>query len=333
LPIERPFRSDRGTSFGRNAVFYIEGGFPLKDALQLINRHGGKIWLFASLGEGFLAVLWAMGLIAVWLIVTPSPEMVHKVFAAVYFPDHPESLLGQIRSDILGASPRTVFLLATMALFFAGIILFSVTGMMGLIRQAAVEDRLSFGDFFSFGFRYLIQVFGLVLILIGTALSLGWLFLRLDTLVESRNVYRIALWGMGGLVGLYLLAYFSFTPMVMLVERTGIVRTLGYAFRLLWKWPAKTVFTLLNALMSAVLGVVLLGFISAFPWLVLQFFQNGIIATMVGSFFGLLMIFTFHAFPVTLYLGTLILAYVEMREELFPEDAEEESLLTGGRVI
>ena len=230
----------------------------MKDALQLINRHGGKIWLFASLGEGFLSVLWAVGLIAVWLIVTPSPEMIHKVVAAVYFPDHPERMLDQIRAEILEAPLKMKLLLSTLALFFAGSVLFSVTGMMGLIRQAAVKDRLSFGDFFSFGFRYLIQVFVLTLILAGAVLSLGWLFLRLDSLVESRIAYRAALWGMGGLVGLYGLAYFSFAPMVMLVERTGIFQTLGRVFRLLWKRPARTVFTLFSALISAVLGVVLL---------------------------------------------------------------------------
>lgn len=304
----------------------------MKDALQLINRHGGKIWLFASLGEGLLSVLWAVGLIAVWLIVTPSPEMIHKVVAAVYFPDHPERMLDQIRAEILEAPLKMKLLLSTLALFFAGSVLFSVTGMMGLIRQAAVEDRLSFGDFFSFGFRYLIQVFVLTLILAGAVLSLGWLFLRLDSLVESRIAYRAALWGMGGLVGLYGLAYFSFAPMVMLVERTGIFQTLGRVFRLLWKRPARTVFTLFSALISAVLGVVLLGFISAFPWLILQMFQNGTIAAMVGAFFALLMIFTFHAFPVTLYLGTMILAYVEMRERLYPGGTEEETLPPYNRV-
>ncbi len=288
------------------------------DALRLINRHGGAIWLFTTLGEGILLAVWVAGLAAVWLMADPSPELVHKVLAAVYFPDHPEELFDRIPEKILGASPKTMALLATMALFLAASILFSVTGMLGLIRQAAVEGRLSFADFFSFGFRYFFRMSALVLILAGMLMGLGWLFFRLNSLVDSQIAYWIAIWGMGGVVGLYLLACFSFAQTVMLVERTGVVRTLGSVFRLLGKRPARAVFILLGAWLSAGAGVALLGFVSAFPWLILQFFPNGTIAAMVGSFFGLLMLFTFHAFPVTLYMGTLILAYVKMREELFP---------------
>ncbi len=235
------------------------------DALRLINRHGGAIWLFTTLGEGILLAVWVAGLAAVWLMADPSPELVHKVLAAVYFPDHPEELFDRIPEKILGASPKTMALLATMALFLAASILFSVTGMLGLIRQAAVEGRLSFADFFSFGFRYFFRMSALVLILAGMLMGLGWLFFRLNSLVDSQIAYWTAIWGMGGVVGLYLLACFSFAQTVMLVERTGVVRTLGSVFRLLGKRPARAGLILLGAWLSAGAGVALLGFVSAFP--------------------------------------------------------------------
>jgi hypothetical protein len=296
----------------------------LKDALRLIDRHGGKIWLFTFLGEGALTAFWLAFFLVLWLLVSPSPEMLQKVFTAVYFPDYPEKLLSQIEANILGASPKMMALIGTVAALLIASVLFSVMGMMGLVRQAALEDRLTIGDFFSYGFRYLFRGLGLFLILSGTALLLGWGFLRLDSLAGSSVFYRVALWGSGGIVGLYVLAYVSFIPVVMLVERTGVFRSLGRVFRLFWHWPVRPVVTLLVAIASAVLGVVLLGCISAFPWLVLQFFPNETIAAVVGSGFGLLMLLTFHAFPMTHYMGTLLLAYVEMRERLNPGKRDRE---------
>ncbi|PTX59324.1 hypothetical protein C8P63_11218 [Melghirimyces profundicolus] len=299
------------------------------ESFHLVNRHGAKIW-FGSLVAGLciFAILLLPQLFIGMMLKTELASMKEDLKNLAASPEtagafihHLFGTLTQNGNLVLAYTGGLLFLTLLASAFYSA-------GLIGAVREAALEDRVSVGNFYTYGFRFLFPLVGLGILntFLVSAFFAGWG--GLYPWASRDDLYFMAWAGIGGILGLLLLFAITFSPVVMFAESMGMFRSFGYGLRIAVVKFGRAFLSLLVGLLSGGLSWLVISLVAAFPWLVLQFFKDGTIANIVGSAFGVFLLGILGVFPIILFYGVLFRQYaLHIQDRLFPEDHLEPVML------
>ncbi|MBN2909097.1 hypothetical protein JQC72_06120 [Polycladomyces sp. WAk] len=290
----------------------------MRETLIVLNRHGIKLW-FSMLVGGFFSfcVMFTFTVIFIWM-VAPS------------FFSRPVETMSVLQADVL---PRILTrlspvwqtglgLLSTLLLF---LMLFLLCGLMGAMREVTLHDRFSVGHFFYYGIRYPLRMIPMALIhaiLIGLT---GWGVAQIAEAMPPGPGQTVVC-TVGGLVLLGLTVAAVHSPVILMVEKTGVFSAVRHSFRLLWLQAGPAVLSFLYSLILGTVCVTVLTMLIVCPWFVLQFFGDQTIANIIGGGFGGLSFALLHMIPAMLMIGTLYTRYVHLiRNKLFESKTDNQA--------
>ncbi|OYD08332.1 hypothetical protein [Paludifilum halophilum] len=304
------------------------------ESIQLLNRHGMKLWLGSLIG----------GLVVLIFLLIPH------LFIGMVLRSEISALRGIIKD--LASSPDRFQQLGTEAgrllnlfhtggtvviTYFALVLLitllvhvFYTAGFVGSLRNAALEGSVSPGHFFSYGIRYMLRLLLLFLLQGVTVLVLAVPAAISILLVQGQPTWvMIAFSAVGGALLLLNSIAFSHSLIVMFAEEMGAFRSYAYGFKVIFVRLVPALVSILGSALFGVLGMAGVILLSLFPWLLLQIFDDGAVALLVGATFGAILFWLLVVFPPMLSFGLLFTRYfTHIQNRLFPEDDQEPVLVT-----
>ncbi|MFD1426369.1 hypothetical protein [Kroppenstedtia sanguinis] len=292
------------------------------ESFRLLNQHGAKLWLGSLLTAMTVFVLLVVPLFFLGIML--GDELVSLKDLLQSRITSPESV-GAVVTDlgmnvlekggwILGYAVGGILLMWLASAFYTA-------ALTGAVREAALEDRVSLGCFFSYGFRNLFRLFVLEILwaLIFFVFSAGWgaLYLWLHD-----QTPLLITWGIVGLLlGLIFISSAIHSVVVLFSEGTGVFRSFGYGFRISLVQSGTSLVSLLSSIIVGALAWSIILLVAAFPWLVLQFFEDSTIADIVAIALAPVVIALLGVFPTILSLGVFFRRYLlHIQERIFPED-------------
>lgn len=303
----------------------VWGGIGLIESFRLLNQHGAKLWLGSLLTAITVFVLLAVPQFFLGIMLSSElvslQDLLKNMIASPGSVGEAAAHLGvgllKYGGWILGYAVGSILLTWLASAFYTA-------ALTGAVREAALEDRVPLSCFFSYGFRYLFRIIGLeiLLALIFFVVSAGWGALYL--LLRDQTPLLIVWVIVGLLLGLLLISSAIHSVVVLFSEGTGIFRSIGYGFRVSLFQAGTSLVSLLESIVVGALswGVILL--VAAFPWLVLQFFEDSTVADIVGIALAPVAIALLGVFPTILSLGVFFRRYLlYIQDRLFPEDRLE----------
>ncbi|MDR6226503.1 hypothetical protein [Desmospora profundinema] len=299
------------------------------ESFRLINRHGMKIWISALFGGTTVAILLLIPHLFMALLL--QSEWSSLMAQGKTWLDSAGSwreMAAEVFRNVQNGGITLLSYGVLVSLFTLLSFSFFVSGLMGVVRQAAVEQQVSLGHFFSFGFHYVFRMLTLVVLQMGSiALLLAGCWVAWS-LVPGEWYWQAAFATAGLTLFLVLTAAFCHMAVVMFAEEMGVFRSFGYGFIAVFRRFGSTLASLLGSWFAGIGGATLLTFLSVFPWLVLQFFDDRAITLIVGVIFGSLLAIMLGTFPSILALAVLFQRYLtHIQDDLFPEDDIEPLLL------
>jgi hypothetical protein len=297
----------------------------MMESIRFIDRYGMKIWISVLFGGITVAVLLLIPHVFMALLL--GSEWTSILAQGKGWLESPDSWRqAAIEAYAIVRNGGTTLLGYGLLVFFVTLFSFSffVSGLMGVIRQAAVEQQASLGHFYSFGFRYCFRMIALAILQIGLlALVLAGMWFSWP-FVPGEWYWQAAYVAVGTSLLLVLATAFCHMSVIMFTEEMGAFRSFGYGFSAIFRRFGSTLVSFVSACFAGFCGAALLTFLSAFPWLILQFFDDSAITTIVSVACGSLLVLVLGAFPFILSLAVLFQRYLShIQPELFPEDHED----------
>jgi hypothetical protein len=295
----------------------------LEESFRLLKRHGIKLWFTNVIGGLIVAALLLVPHLFIGMMLAPQlapyqseasrlltlPTLTEKM-------THFFQLAGHIFAEAQGFA--LVYMIGIMIItLLSGF--FLAAGVIGTVRGAVVEDKVSLGAFFSFGIRFMMRIMALGIVKgLGIALSgslIYWGALQSGTGVD------IVLYIAGGLIGLIWLSAVTQSLIVLYTEEFPLFRGLRYGFQAAIVKPVQSMTAFLGAVLISIVSAALVGFLATFPWFLLQWFEDGAVALIVGVALGALFYSVFSMVPSLLALGVLFSQYIiAIQPHLFPEE-------------
>ncbi|PTM58175.1 hypothetical protein [Desmospora activa] len=302
------------------------------ESFRLINHHGMKLWISALFGGITVTVLLLIPHLLLGLLL--RSEMSHLIALGQSWLDAPGAWR-EVGAQLLQAVQKSNTILigygVLLSLFTLFSALFYASGLMGVVRQAAVEQRVSLGHFFACGFRYLLRTLVLVLIQAAIFILFTALWWFLWPLLPTDWYWQVSFFIVSTGLLLFLAAASCHMWVVMVTEEMGAIRSFGYGFTAVFRRFGSTFVSLFGASFAGILGTVIVIFFTVFPWLILQLLNDSTIATIVGVLFGGLLLLILGPFPSICALAVLFQRYLtHIQNDLFPEDRIKPMFLQAG---
>ncbi|SDW22388.1 hypothetical protein SAMN05444487_1022 [Marininema mesophilum] len=302
----------------------------MQESLRLFNRFGMKCWL-SSLAGGLIAMILLLiphlfiGAMIKANWATTKEVFKHWATSLTVLPFdqliQPLSLFNKGGALLIGYT-----LLAGGLTFLVGT--FYLAGLTATARDAVVNKHVMVSRFFSEGLRKTFPLFGL---LICHIFMTGIFFTIVGAFVflTGRGMGVLITVGViGGLLYLLLLIIKTYSLIILFSEDIGVIRSLSYSFKSLFRLFIPTLTTYLITLFTTILGMVVIGALILFPWFILQFFKDGTVALIVGVILGGVASILLASLPIILALIVLFDRYIKMiQPDLFPEDSLQATLL------
>lgn len=206
----------------------------MESYMSLLKRHGMKLWGGFLLGN-LATFIPVFVVIFMFMFVVIFAVSTSGLALAEHAIDNPVALLEMI------FSPSLIAIALLLALFGIIVGLFTSTfitaGSIGITAEAVTADRGTVGDFFSFGFRRLFPMFGLMLVLFLLAIPI--LFVAFFAATSFAAASDVPGEGVGSglfflLLTLLLFALyglmFMHAPVSLIVEQKGVFDSISESF-------------------------------------------------------------------------------------------------------
>ena len=295
------------------------------ESFRLLNQHGAKLWLGSLLTAITVFVLLAVPQLFLGIMLSSELLSLQDLLKNIITsPGSAGEAVADLGVEILKNGGWILgYALGSLLLTWLATA-FCTASLTGAVREAALEDRVPLSCFFSYGFRYLFRIIGLeiLLALILFVFAAGWG--ALYPLLHDQTLLLIAWIIVGLLLGLLLVSSAIHSVVILFAEGTGIFRSFGYGFRVGLFQARTSLASLLGSIVVGALAWIVILLVAAFPWLVLQFFEDSTIADIVGIALGPVVIAMLGVFPIILSLGVFFRRYLlYIQDRLFPEDRME----------
>ncbi len=291
------------------------------ESFRLLNRHGAKLW-FASLVAGWCVFFFLM-VPQLWIgfLLGPKLSVLLDLFKNVLTPDGTSGTVSGLISALMQTSGPIVTYLTGFTLLAILAFAFFHAGLIGAVQDASLDNQVRVGNFFIYGFRHLLRMFGLSMLHLLTFAVLLAAWGGLYSLLSPVTVLTIIWTVIGAMLGLLLLLAITYSPVVMFAENMGVFRSFGYGWRIIFVKFGRALTHFLGAIVVAALSWTAIALVSAFPWLILQFFEDATVADIVGITLGTSLLAFLGVFPFILYYGVLFRQYaLHIQQHLFPEE-------------
>lgn len=297
----------------------------MKETFRLLNRHGMRLWLGSLMGGLVVLILLLIPHLFIYMVLGSKLPLLkdHAKQAAASPVDF--LISGEwlnLLVDWVGSEENMILIYGCMVLLLTvSAVVFYFAGLIGSMRSAVLDDSVSPGHFFSCGLRYMVRLFLLFLVQ-GIMMALPFiLFLFIYPSVLDSFAFFFTYWMVMGVIGVFGSIAFCHAPIIMFTEGLGAFHSFVYGFKTI---RANGLFALASTVGAALLniaGLFVIFLLSFTPWLILQLFEDGAIALIVGPVIGVLLFATLSSIPVIVALGFLYTQYLhQVQGSLFPED-------------